>query len=250
MLTNYRLNDHDFRPNNHNLYFLFGLTADATHDDIKTAYRRLTRKYHPDFHNGDIRFQLAFSVINNIYSILNNDRKRAEYNFFYRRNLKMLWDKYNPEDYRKNEFPLIPEGDYRVRIEDAEETTSHAGNNMIKLTLAVSGYNSKIWYYIVLKDNTQEDVEKTNWRLGRIFESFNIVEGNMFLSDWRGCVGGARIKHSEDVNGKEQAVIQYFLYRDKVNNLPAWQEKSPQGNINPDMMDFDDSSSGSANIPF
>ena len=162
----------------------------------------------------------------------------------------MLWDKYNPDDFRDDDFPLIPEGNYRVRIENAEEATSHAGNNMIKLTLAVSGYNTKIWYYLVLNGNTPEDTLKTNRRLNSIFSSFDIVKGNMHLSDWRGCVGGAKIIHEEDNFGKEQAKIQYFLYRNAVNKLPAWQERFSQGNINPDMMDFDDSPSGSTNFPF
>ena len=72
----------------------------------------------------------------------------------------------------------------------------------------------------------------------------------MTLSDWKGCVGGAKIKHGEDANGNKRAEIQYFLYRDKVLDLPAWCENSSQGYINPDMMDFEDSPSGSATIPF
>ena len=72
----------------------------------------------------------------------------------------MLWDKYNPDDYNQNKYPIIPEGTYRVRIEDAEEATSHRGNNMIKLTLAVSGYTSKLWHYIILNGDTPEDIKK------------------------------------------------------------------------------------------
>ncbi|MBR0185775.1 MAG: DnaJ domain-containing protein [Synergistaceae bacterium] len=246
----YRLNDKDFRPNNHNLYFLFGLHADATQDDIKAAFRRLTRKYHPDLHQGDSRFQYAYAVINNIYSILSNSRKRAEYNFFYRRHIMLWQNMYNPDDYRANKFPLIPAGNYRVRIEDAQETTSHAGNNMIKLTLAVSGYSSKLWYYLVLNDKTPEDIKKTNTRLGKIFDSFGIVEGNMHLSDWHGCVGGARIRHSKDNDGNDRAEIHYFLDRDKVETLPAWMQASSQGNIDPDMMDFPDSPNQQDIMPF
>ncbi len=174
-------NDHDFRPNNHNLYFLFGLHADATQDDIKAAYRKLTRKYHPDLHHGDTRFQNAYAVINNIYSILSNIRKRAEYNFHYRRHIMLWGNKYNPNDYNEDKYSLIPEGDYRVRIENAEEATSHANNNMIKLTLAISGYSSKLWYYLVLNDNSPEEIKKTNKKLGKIFESFGIAEGDFSL---------------------------------------------------------------------
>ena len=157
---------------------------------------------------------------------------------------------YNDDDYENNKFGLIPEGLYRVRIEDVQEKVSSNGNNMIELTLAVSGYASKVWYYLVLDDKTPDSIKKTNWRLGSIFDSFDIVRGNTYLSDWRGCVGGAKIKHSEDINGKKKAEIQYFLTRDKVYSLPDWQEHYSQNNINPDMVDFDDTASGSASIPF
>ncbi len=164
----------------------------------------------------------------------------------------MLWDNYNPEDFSENDYALIPEGRYRVRIENAEEATSHSGKNMIKLTLAVSGYRSKLWSYIVLDATTPEQIKATNRKLGAIFNSFDIVEGNMHISDWRGCVGGAQVKHDKDANGMDRAAIAYFLYRKEVNKLPDWQEAGTQtqGTFDPDMVDFESSSSGLNHIPF
>ena len=162
----------------------------------------------------------------------------------------MLWDKYNPDDFSEDNYGLIPEGKHRVRIENAEEAVSHAGNNMIKLTLSVSGYKAKLWNYIVLNGTTPEQIKITNRKLGAIFNSFDIVEGNMHLSDWRGCVGGAQVRHTKDNDDNDRAEVQYFLYRKEVNKLPAWQEAGTQGNIDPDMMDFGDTSGSSANIPF
>ena len=164
----------------------------------------------------------------------------------------MLWDNYNPEDFSENEYTLIPEGRYRVRIEDAEEATSHSGKNMIKLTLAVSGYRSKLWSYIVLDATTPEQIKATNRKLGAIFNSFDIVEGNMHISDWRGCVGGAQVVHKKDATGKDRAEIAYFLYRKNVNELPDWQEAGmpTQGNVDPDMVDFGDTSSQPSGVSF
>lgn len=163
----------------------------------------------------------------------------------------MLWeDKYNPNDYNEDKYSLIPEGDYRVRIENAEEATSHANNNMIKLTLAISGYSSKLWYYLVLNDNSPEEIKKTNKKLGKIFESFGIAEGDFSLDNWKGHVGGARILHEDDANGIKRARVAFFLYRNVVDKLPDWQEKSSLGNIDPDMMDFSDDLIGSTDIPF
>ena len=159
---------------------------------------------------------------------------------------------YNAEDFNDNAYALIPEGKYRVRIEEAKERTSHSGKDMIELTLAVSGYSSKLWGYIILDQSTPEAVKKTNQTLGTVFNSFNIPHGDLELDHWIGRVGGAKVNHRDGINGEPRANIQYFLYRKEVDKLPAW--KNPDGstptvqdNINPDMMDF---SGNSEEIPF
>ena len=150
----------------------------------------------------------------------------------------MLWDKYNPDDFSEDNYGLIPEGRYRVRIDNAEEAVSHKGNSMIKLTLSVSGYKAKLWSYIVLNGTTPEQIKAINRRLGAIFNSFDIVEG------------GAQVRHTKDMNDNDRAEVQYFLYRKEVNKLPAWQEVGTQGTIEPDMVDFGDTASNSSGIPF
>ena len=47
--------------------------------------------------------------------------------------------KYNPDDYKPDSYTLIPPGEYRVRIEDADERVSQTGKTMFRLTLKVSG---------------------------------------------------------------------------------------------------------------
>ena len=72
----------------------------------------------------------------------------------------------------------------------------------------------------------------------------------MHLSDWRGCVGGAQIRHAKDANGNDRAEVQYILYRKEVDKLPKWQEPGTQGAIDPDMVDFGDNPSNPQGIPF
>lgn len=134
--------------------------------------------------------------------------------------------KYNPEEYDPNGFTLIPPGDYRVRIEDCEEKLTQTGKDMYKLTLAVSGYNSRVWFYLVFDSTTEEARKYTNQRLGSVYDSFNIPKGNLNVSDWKGKVGGARIKNRL-YNDEMRAEVSYFLTRKKVDALPAWQESKP-----------------------
>lgn len=161
----------------------------------------------------------------------------------------MLW-KYKQEDFNPNSFGIIPEGKHRVRIEKAEEQVSRSsGKPMIKLTLAVSGYNSQLWAFQVLDDSDREHEKMTNQRLGTIFDSFGITPGNMNISDWEGKSGGAFIKHEKDAQNNERAKIGYFLFRNEVDKLPAWQNNQPAP-INPDMMDFNGNNSNPYDIPF
>ena len=131
--------------------------------------------------------------------------------------------KYNPDEYNPNRFELIPPGDYRVRIENCEEKFTQTGKDMYKLTLAVSGHSAYVWYNLVFDSSTEEMRKYTNQRLGNVYDSFSIPKGNLNPDDWKGKVGGARIKHKM-YNDEMRAEISYFLSRKKVDALPAWQE--------------------------
>ncbi len=61
------------------LYEVLGVSPDATKDEIKKAYRKLARKYHPDVNPGDAEAEAKFKEISEAYEILSNDEKRKEY---------------------------------------------------------------------------------------------------------------------------------------------------------------------------
>lgn len=132
--------------------------------------------------------------------------------------------KYNPENYNPNGFELIPVGDYRVRIDTAENKVSRSGKDMIRLTLSVSGYNTKVWFYLVFDSSNEEMRRMTDQRLGSIYDSFGISSGSMEVYDWEGKTGGAHIRHRPDQNGNMRSEVSYFLTRQKVDELPAWGE--------------------------
>ena len=134
---------------------------------------------------------------------------------------------FNADDYKENDFAPIPVGDHRVRIRDAEETVSKNGNDMIKLTLDVSGHNSTLWFYLVfMPDNPQ----MVNQKLGQIFSSFGITPGDMNTENWKGCVGACRVKH-EQYNGETQARVAYFLSKEKQEQLPPWSDPAGRASV-------------------
>jgi hypothetical protein len=127
---------------------------------------------------------------------------------------------FSADDYTEKNFKPIPVGDHRVRIAEAEEQTSNAGNQMIKLVLNVSGYSTTIWHYVVFMPDRKE---LTNQKLGELWNSFGIQQGNFNLQSWIGKVGAAKVKH-EERDGETSAKIAYFINKDRQNKLPAWQE--------------------------
>ncbi len=60
-------------------YQILGVGKDASQDDIKKAYRKLARKYHPDLNPGDKSSEEKFKEINEAYTVLGDDKKRTEY---------------------------------------------------------------------------------------------------------------------------------------------------------------------------
>ena len=134
---------------------------------------------------------------------------------------------FNASDYEENSFAPIPVGDHRVRIASVEEQTSSNGNDMLKITLDVSGHSSSLWYYLVFMP---QNPQMTNQKLGQIFDSFGITPGNMNFNSWVGKVGGCRVKH-ELYNGENSAKVSYFLSRSKVDNLPAWQDAPGKASV-------------------
>lgn len=129
---------------------------------------------------------------------------------------------FNPNDYQERDFTLIPEGNYRVRISDVNERTFRSGNEGYEIVLDVSGYASKLWYYLVLN---AADVKQTNQNIGSFFNSFGITGNQMGTGkQWIGKVGAARVKH-EEYNGQTSAKVQYLIGKSKQDSLPPWQEK-------------------------
>lgn len=60
-------------------YSILGIDKKATKDDIKKAFRKLAHKYHPDKSGGDPD---KFKEVNEAYTILSDDKKRAEYDTY------------------------------------------------------------------------------------------------------------------------------------------------------------------------
>ena len=59
-------------------YEVLGVQKNASDDELKKAYRKLARQYHPDLHPDDPSAEEKFKEITEAYEVLSNSEKRAK----------------------------------------------------------------------------------------------------------------------------------------------------------------------------
>jgi curved DNA-binding protein len=60
-------------------YNILGIEKNATADQVKSAYRKLARKYHPDLNPNDKEAQVKFQQVNEANEVLSDPEKRKKY---------------------------------------------------------------------------------------------------------------------------------------------------------------------------
>lgn len=63
-------------------YEVLGVDKSASEDEIKKAYRKAAKQYHPDLHPGDKEAEEKFKEANEAYEILSDAEKKAKYDRF------------------------------------------------------------------------------------------------------------------------------------------------------------------------
>ena len=68
--------------NKRDYYEVLGVSRDATPDEVKSAYRKLAIKHHPDRNPGDAEAEMKFKEAAEAYAVLSDAEKRARYDRF------------------------------------------------------------------------------------------------------------------------------------------------------------------------
>src|SRR5438128_158150 len=63
-------------------YETLGVKRNASDNEIKSAYRKLARQYHPDRNPGDKQAEANFKEVQEAYDVLSDKNKRAQYDRF------------------------------------------------------------------------------------------------------------------------------------------------------------------------
>ncbi len=83
------------------LYDKLGVAKTATADEIRSAYRKLARKHHPDVNPGDKQAEETFKGVSAAYEVLSDDKKRKAYDEFGDASLQGGFDPDKAREYAK-----------------------------------------------------------------------------------------------------------------------------------------------------
>ena len=77
-----------------NPYEVLGVSKTASADEIKSAYRRLAKKYHPDLNPNNKTAEEKFKEATEAYEVLSDKGKRSDYDSFGSSGQSSDWAKY------------------------------------------------------------------------------------------------------------------------------------------------------------
>lgn len=100
-------------------YKILGVDRNASEADIRKAYRKLAKQYHPDYNPNNKQAEERFKEINEAYEVLSDPKKRAHYD-----RLGADYSQWQrrgaPGDFNWNEYSGFP-GGVRINIDDLND---------------------------------------------------------------------------------------------------------------------------------
>ncbi|WP_242395590.1 DnaJ C-terminal domain-containing protein [Anaeromyxobacter oryzisoli] len=92
------------------LYEILGVPRTASADELKRAYRKLAKKYHPDVNPGNKAAEEKFKEVTAAFEVLSDDRRRKLYDEFGADSLRSGFDEKRAEEYRRWRSQGAPQG--------------------------------------------------------------------------------------------------------------------------------------------
>ena len=102
-------------------YSILGVSKTATQEEIKKAFRKLARKYHPDVNPGDAAATEKFKEISEANEVLSDTEKRQKYDQFGSQYQQYEKTGGRPEDFNWSQWQASPGSSYSYRTVTPEE---------------------------------------------------------------------------------------------------------------------------------
>jgi curved DNA-binding protein len=103
------------------LYDILGVSRTATGDEIKKAYRRLAKQYHPDVNPGNKAGEEKFKEVTAAFEVLSDAKRRKLYDEFGADALRTGFDEKKAEEYRRWKKQGAPAGGMPFDFGDFEQ---------------------------------------------------------------------------------------------------------------------------------
>jgi len=173
-----------------NYYEVLGISRNATQEEIKKAYRKLSMKFHPDKNEGDAFFEEMFKKIQEAYEVLSNTSKRHQYN--------AMLDSYqgNPEEFRRYQENLRRQFEEELKKRENEMRRKYQtsggqtqrqqvidenikkGNSTIQVLVGIAAILFLVIVLLFVADQTKQQKQREQFfqqntqRQSRIFKVF------------------------------------------------------------------------------
>lgn len=200
-------------------YYILGLKQTASTEEIKTAHRKLSLKFHPDQNDGDEFFTERFKEIQEAYEILSDSIRRTNFD-----NEKSQKSQSRHNNYGTN---FIPEVEYfrsnKNIFEFGEEVTfSWKTINADKVTLkpigTVQSIGQKTYKLKDYKNPTQTfDLIAENTNINRQVKSTLILKNKTFEDQYQFFKNKIYQEKSESTYGSEYKQPNHSNQRPKEN---------------------------------
>lgn len=137
-------------------YYILGVDASSTEQQIKSAHRKLSMKFHPDKNQGDQFFEERFKEIQEAYEILSDVNKRNKYNVLY-----FSW-KNNKNNFDESKFKDYVESLKREVEQLRQEKIESLKREVEKLEQDIKNFNQQKKNSSIPPKNVYSDKQRIN----------------------------------------------------------------------------------------
>lgn len=198
-------------------YETLGVPQNATDDDIKTAYRNLSKKYHPDNINSNETNSERFTEVHTAYQTLKDPVLRAEYNDSLRNNNvhhQNSFKKTSNKSMSEKETLKQAKNDIQIAIKKLEEIYNPMQEEIRKLSIVLIDNG-------LIVNNCKSAIESSlKDLLHNLDNQFNIDMNSINSKPLNRMFEAKRLRETEErIQEKKQADFHYQIISNYVRSL-------------------------------
>ena len=186
-----------------NYYQILGIERTSNTNDIKSAYRKLALKFHPDKNNGDKFFEDRFKEIQEAYETLSDEKKKylydIEYDLFFNIKSRKSDNNRNEYDDFKNENLKKEQKESQESFIKLEELEKKVKKVKDKYELLTVGINKKITQISLMISEMKGIEERTNKKIVNVADDIKAKDILITRIEEEIGIKGSKISDLEDV---------------------------------------------------